>query len=101
MPQPTHTHHAGQSLVATHPAAHHAALQKPLWIVVRQELDNRYTPGTDPVEEWVVYYVTRSGVESSIRIPRDLYSPEVAAAMIQPEAEMLEHVAHLQAEAKH
>jgi hypothetical protein len=92
-------HSIGLRPGVTHPAQYHAAA-KPLWTVVRQELDERYTPGTDPTEEWVVYYVTRSGVQSSVRVPRDLYSSEYVRALITPEAELLEEIAHLRSEHK-
>lgn len=86
MPQAHHHHHTAH--VATKPPPP----PKPLWTVVRQELDRRYVPGTDPIEEWVVYFVTRNGTEAYVRVPRDSYTADLVAAMIQPEAEMIEAV---------
>lgn len=94
MPAAHRAHHHGHG-GAVHPAQAAAIAAKPLWTVVRQELDRRYVPGTDPVELWNVYFVTRSGTEAYVTIPRDQYSAEMAATMIQPEAEIIEAVAAL------
>lgn len=78
-----------------HPTQTHPQQAAPLWTIERQELNQRFMAGQDPVSEWTVYFRVRNGVLGWVVVPADQYTAETVAAVIQPAATIIEAVGSL------